>query len=135
MKIVYDESMSEKISGYILIVVGIIIISASAYSAYAIFTKKAQPADLFNFQPIGIDTNQLLGSALPPEIADRMLNQANAPKTEIIPAALINDSSNIFAHLLLMGFLASIGYKLASLGIMLVRPIVVKLKSKEVTTE
>ena len=127
--------MSEKIIGYILIVLGIIIISASTYSAYSVFTKKAQPVELFSFQPIGIDTNQLLGSSLPPEFAGLMQKQTNASKTEIVPAALINDSSNIFAHLLLMGFLASVGYKLASLGVMLVRPIVVKLKAKEINTK
>jgi len=34
-----------------------------------------------------------------------------------------------------MGFLMSMGAKLATLGVQLVRPIVVKLKAKEVTTE
>lgn len=137
--------MPEKVTGYILIIIGIVAIILSAFSVYQVFTKKSQPVKLFNFKGISLDPSQLINQDLaqnlptnfPPEALE-LLNQQNRPLTkpaEIISPELLNDSSNIFAHLFLMGFIASVGFKLASLGVMLVRPIVVKLKAKEITTE
>lgn len=122
--------MSEKVIGYILLVFGIITIIFSGYSVYSVFTKRAKPVQLFTFKGIGLDANQLISNSLPPEAAT-LLKPGN--KQEIIPADLLNDSSNIFAHLLLMGFIGSVGYKIASLGVQLTRPIVVKLNTKEAT--
>lgn len=128
--------MNEKTIGYSLIIVGIVTILFSATSVYLVFTKKSEPVKLFNFKGIGLDVGGFFADSLPPE-ASQMLsqNRGKSPSTEIISADLINDTSNIFAHLFLMGFVASVGYKLASLGVMLVRPIVVKLKAKEVTAD
>ena len=124
--------MSEKILGYTLLTVGILTILFSAFSVYSIFTKKSKPAQLFNFQGLGIDASQMFSQSLPPGVASLMPNPpAGGQKTELIPGSMLNESSNIFAHLLLMGFIASIGFKLASLGTMLVRPINVKLKTNE----
>ena len=103
--------MSEKIIGYTLLVCGIAIILFTAFNVYFVFTKQAQPIQLFNFPAVSLD---LIPGAKP---------------TEILPADVLNQSSNIFAHLLLMGFMASIGQKLATLGVQLVRPIVVKSSS------
>lgn len=126
--------MSEKVIGYILIVVGILTMLLTALSVYQVFTKKAKPVELFNFKPISVDAGQILAGSLPPE-ADQFVNQ-DAPsfKQELVPADILNETSNIFAHIFLMGFIMSLGQKLASLGIQLVRPIVVKLKAKEVTS-
>src|SRR3989344_5534149 len=122
--------MSERILGYALLTIGIVVMVLSGLSVYQVFTKKTQPVKLFNFTGINIDLAQMTANQLtnlPPEMS-QFINQgsnekSNAYKTEILPADLINDSSNIFAHLLLMGFIASIGFKLAQLGTLLVRPI------------
>lgn len=128
--------MNEKVIGYSLVIIGILTILFSAISVYLVFTKKSEPVKLFNFQGIGLDLASLFSDSLPPETSKLLnQNQGKSTRTEIISADLVNDTSNIFAHLLLMGFIASMGYKLASLGVMLVRPIVVKLKAKEVTTD
>ena len=109
--------MSEKIVGYTLLCCGIAIILVSAFNVYFVFTGQAQPVHLFNFPAISLDMSKSLGVVLP----------ASKP-TELVPADMLNQTSNVFAHLFLMGFIASIGEKLASLGVQLVRPIVVKLK-------
>lgn len=130
--------MTEKIIGYVLLIIGVVIIIFSAISVWGVFTKKTQPVQLFNFEGISLDVGgivqQNLSQSLPPEAAGLLKQQASSQPTEIIPPDLINDSSNIFAHLILMGFIASIGFKIASLGVMLVRPVVVKLKAKEEMT-
>ena len=109
--------MSEKIIGYTLLVCGIAIILFTAFNVYFVFTKQAQSIQLFNFPAISLDMSQSLGVPLP-----------KSKPTELISADILNQSSNVFAHLFLMGFIASIGQKLANLGVQLVRPIVVKLK-------
>jgi hypothetical protein len=108
--------MTEKVVGYILLVGGILLILFSGYSVYSVFTKRAQPTQLFNFEGISLNVSQPI-----PGVKE-------VPKTELISGNILNDSSNIFAHLFLMGFVAATGYKLASIGAMLVRPIKVKLK-------
>lgn len=125
--------MSEKILGYILLALGIMIIIYSAISVYMVFTKQSRPVELFDLPAVSLNANQLLSGALPPE-AQGLLQQSSGTKAELVSAELLNETSNIFAHLMLMGFLASIGAKLASLGTQLVRPIVVHLKAKEVET-
>ncbi len=120
--------MSEKIIGYSLLIIGILVIVFSGVNVWGVFTKKTQPVQLFNFKGVSLDLGGVISQSLPQEA--KGLVKPSVP-TEIIPPDLINDSSNIFAHLVLMGFIASIGFKLASLGVMMVRPIVVKLKAKE----
>lgn len=105
--------MTEKILGYALLGVGIFLIIIAAVSVFMVFTKQAVPVQLFQLQGISLN----LGPQL--------------PSTEIIPAAMVNDSSNLFAHIVLMGFIAGVGQKLASLGVQLVRPIVVKLNEQK----
>lgn len=124
--------MSEKIIGYLLLVVGILIIVASAFSTYAVYTDKTEPVKLFHFKPISLNTNEIIAANLPAEMSGSLTQQpTQVQQTELIPAEMLNDTTNIFAHLFLMGFIASVGYKIASLGTQLIRPIVVKMKAKE----
>lgn len=116
--------MKDKIVGYILLLAGIIIIIFSAFNTYLVFTKKAEPIQLFSFNGLSIKPSQFMPVNL---------QISSESKVEVVSSEMINLSSNIFAHLMLMGFLATIGFKIASLGIMLIRPVVVNLKAKEVT--
>jgi len=122
--------MSERVTGFILLAIGIGIICFSAINVFSVFTGKLKPYALFNFPSITLDASNLVGSDLPPEDANALKSGGNAPKLELVQASVLNDTGNIFAHLLLMGFIASIGYKIGSLGAMLARPLVVKLKTK-----
>lgn len=115
--------MSEKVVGYSLLAIGIVIILFSALSVYMVFTKRVMPIDLFSFPGISVE--------VPRENTDATTQSTQ--KTELISPAMLNESSNLFAHLMLMGFMASIGSKIAAIGVSMVRPIVVKLKAKEET--
>lgn len=114
--------MNEKIAGYILLVSGILVIAFAAWSVFSVFTKKSTPVQLFSFSGISLDASKLTGGAVP---------QSKDSQMELIPSSLLNDTSNIFAHLFLMGFIAGIGHKIASLGVMLLRPVEVKVRTKE----
>ncbi|MCL4389907.1 MAG: hypothetical protein M1484_01415 [Patescibacteria group bacterium] len=102
--------MIEKITGYSLLAVGIAAIVFAAFNVYFVFTKQALPIQVFNFPAVSME---LVPGTKP---------------VELVSADMLNQSSNLLAHLLLMGFIASIGQKLASLGVQLLRPIVVKVK-------
>lgn len=122
--------MAEKITGYLLLLIGITIIVLSGYSVYSVFTKQSQPVKLFNFNGISINVGQIVMGNLPADVAQFAPKNQSPQTTEIISPQMLNDSSNIFAHYILMGFIASLGFKLASLGVMLIRPIVVKLRTQ-----
>ena len=123
--------ISDRIIGYILFIAGILLILYSAFNVYKVFTKGFEPVRLFEFQGIGLDAGSLIGSDLSPE-QKALLNQSGSQtKLEIVPASLINQTSNVLAHLLLMGFVASVGYKIANLGILMLRPVFVKLIGKD----
>lgn len=110
--------MTEKIVGYSLLIIGVFVIIFCGLNVLFVFTGKALPIQPFNFPGVSLDLSQSLG--LP--------KTAGVKPTELISADMLNQSSNLFTHLFLMGFLAGIGQKLASLGVQLVRPIVVKSK-------
>jgi hypothetical protein len=119
--------MSEKAVGYSLLTIGLLVIAFAAFSVYQVFTKQASPVQLFSFNNISIDVGQMLGGGVIPQGATK--------PTEILSANMINDTSNVFAHLFLMGFVASIGQKIANIGVNLVRTIKVEIKTKEVPVE
>lgn len=126
--------MSERVTGYGLLISGVVLMLFSLASVLLVFTGTIPPVKLFNYQGISFDLGSMLGVNL-----DALQNPGGPttkPATkpaELIPGNLINDTSNLFAHLMLMGFLASIGFKLAQLGVQMLRPIVVKLKVKDGT--
>lgn len=121
--------MSEKILGYLLLLLGLGIIFVSTLSAYRVLTKKEAPIQLFNFSGISLKPTQMLGSSLPPQLLSQI--KGSESPIEILSPQILNDTSNIFVHLMFMGFFVSVGFKIASLGAMLVRPIVVKAKGIE----
>jgi hypothetical protein len=117
--------MTEKIIGYLLISTGLIIMVMSGFNVYSVFTKQTKPVQFFSFSGIGINPSQLVGGQTPVQF---QAQAGQAKSVEIISPEMINDTSNLFAHVFLMGFIVSLGYKIASLGVKLVRPVVVKLR-------
>jgi hypothetical protein len=128
--------MTDKVTGYLLVVIGLIIILFSGFSVYQVFTAKEKPVDLFHFDGISLNLSSLLGSGegLSSEQQAALEKQKSQIKPqEIVSAQLLNESSNLAAHIFLMGFIASIGYKVASLGVQFVRPIIVKVRESKET--
>jgi hypothetical protein len=97
----------------------------SATSVFLVFSHQSQPVQLFNLSSFSLDLSQLSGYSYPGDT-----KQSSSP-TELFPASAMNDVANLSAHFILMGFLVSVGYKVASLGVQMLRPIEVQLKSIE----
>jgi len=125
------RGMSEKVIGYILLTIGFLVLIFSAFNVYQVFTGQIKPVQLFNFEGISLNLGNMLGTGEGMTAEQQIaLNQQKAQiaPQELISSDLLNESSNLAAHLFLMGFMASIGYKIGSLGIQMLRPIVVKVR-------
>jgi len=117
--------------GYVLIALGILVIFYSVVSVYSVFSSKSRPVELFKLAGISLDMSGMFEGSLSPEQQRSLKDSGASFKSEIVAPEVLNQPLNFSFHLLLMGFIASAGYKLASLGVMLVRPIKVKLKLEE----
>lgn len=118
--------MSEKVTGYLFIAIGFIVIIFAAYSVYSVFTASAEPAQLFNFEGVSLPLSALMGEGA--------VVSTPSAEIEIFPGEILNKTTNVFAHLFLMGFLASVGFKIAQLGTALVRPIIVKANGNKMAS-
>lgn len=121
--------MSEKIIGYVLLAFGVSLLLLSAFEVYSVFTGKTSPYPIFNLSPVLLDLSSLVTIDLPEEQL-RALKDKNNLKTELVSSDVLNKPLNLFAFIIFMGFIANIGFKLASLGVMFLRPIKINLKTK-----
>lgn len=117
--------MGDRITGYILLFLGIGIVFFTLFNVYRIFTKKAKPVQIFTFDAISLDLTNIAAQNAPQVKSGDL-------KTEILPADVLNTSLNLIAHLFLMGFVGSTGFKISHIGTLLIRPIKVTLKEKVV---
>ena len=115
--------MQERIVGYLLLVIGLIVIAFSSFSIYQVFTRSSQPIQLFDLKALNIDASSLLGN-------DTVkLNRNENLKLEIISKEDLDKTFNVIAHVILMTFFVNVGARVASLGISLIHPI--KVVSKQ----
>lgn len=117
--------MSEKIAGYLLLLVGLVAIALASFNVYQVFTKQSRPMALFELKGVSIDISQYLPS-------DPLRTPSTTPPAELFPASDLNLISNLTAHYLLMSFFIGVGAKVSSLGISLLRPIEVKVDKSRV---
>lgn len=124
------------IIGYVLLFCGIMVMIASLFQLYQVYTKKAQPIQFFNFEGIKIDPSSF-APKMDMSPLQELQRKSGLPVTsttqttptepvEIFPAKMLNDSANLSAFFFLMGFLLNFGFKIAQLGIKMVRPVYVK---------
>lgn len=122
----------EKIAGYILLIVGVLFILGGALNIYLIFAGHSSPVQIFHFPSVSIDLSSALLSSLPAQLR---ATAPAVPPTEIMSGETISATANLVGHLLLMGFMLNVGYKLASLGVQLLRPIIIQGKTVEKGSE
>lgn len=118
--------MNEKAIGYILLTAGILLMCGALLQVFLVFTGKTNPASVFSVAAPQVSLDTFM-PALP---AGLPIPQANTRGIELIPTDTFNKLLNMFATIFLMGFVLSFGVKIASLGVMMLRPIVVKVSGK-----
>lgn len=130
--------MTEKIVGYTLLAIGLIVLGFSGLNMIDLVTGKVRPIEFFHFEAVNVDLEGIVrGSlpieSLPPEVVALVAGKPTQP-TELLSADLLNQPANFIVHLSIMGILAGVGQKIASLGVMMLRPIQVHLKENSEKT-
>lgn len=124
--------MDSKVVGYLLLISGLILVVLSLYSVYQVFNRKTQPIQLFNQQGISLDLRQFLGPSLSPSLD--LVTPSPSSQLELLSADSLNRMFNLTFHLVFMGFVSTVGFRLGTLGNQFLRPIIVDLKSIEKTS-
>ncbi len=129
--------MTEKTTGYILLIIGIIIMIFATIQIILVFTGKANPIDIFQYEKSSttssadLDLNTLLM-----QMQSGSAQSSNSlPSLPFLDPEVINKSLNLLVYYLIMQFLLGLGYKFASLGIQLIRPLNITLKNRTLTQE
>lgn len=117
--------MTERTIGYILLGVGILIMIFATWQIISIITGNAKPLTIINYKApeSSISTDSLLGQLPGGQSGSITMPQLFDPKA-------INDIINLSIYYLVMQFLLGLGYKFSSLGVSMLRPIVVQIKNK-----
>lgn len=116
--------MKEKVTGYTLLIIGIVIMIFSVTGVYMVFSGKTDAFKVFSLPPITLDLSGLMATENPEM---ELPPQANL-ETELVKSEVLNSPLNLIAHLLFMGFLLNAGFKISSLGVQMLRPIKVKVR-------
>lgn len=109
---------TEKIIGYVLLAVGIIMIIFAVYSMYDVFTGGAQPPPVVKMETISISPPAVPGVEVPPA------------KIELVSGSEISKFTNLTLWYMLMLFIVSAGNKIAGIGVKLAREIKVEVKGE-----
>ena len=100
-----------KIIGYVLLTIGVLLIAVPLWQTYNIFTGKATPAQVF-MRPASLTVNQNVGAL---DIGGQIQNSL----IKILPIDLIDNTLNLTSWLLLMWILIYGGGKIAEIGVKL----------------
>ncbi len=116
--------MDSKVTGYILLVVGLIIILFASFQVIQVLTGNQTPIQVIHSQGISVDLSQLAAS----QGATQPIPSGQT--AELISSKDLNEFTNLTLHYLLMTFLVSVGFRVSNLGVNLIRTITVKLNQK-----
>src|SRR3972149_2643810 len=114
---------SEKLLGYVLLLIGLVFILVATFSIYRVLTGKSTPPKIFDvesptFNLPTANLNVPEGVNLPEGFA---VSQSNNNSIKIIPDEVYNTVLNMGINYLAMMFIASSGAKIAGIGIKLIK--------------
>ena len=100
---------TEKIIGYILLTLGVILLLFSIFEMVNVYTGNASPPNLFNLSDISLPLGQ------------------DGSNISLIQGAQLSQLPNLFFWFILMGFVLFAGGKIASLGVSMIKEIQVEI--------
>jgi len=107
--------MTNKILGYVLLAVGVLMIIIPIINTYNIFTGKAMPAQVFTRPPSLQVKDNISVTDIPGQIQNALV--------KALPVDFINNSLNLVTWLLLGWILVYGGGKVADIGIKLLKEV------------
>jgi len=106
---------NEKIVGYILLTLGVILLLFSIFEMINVYTGNVSPPNLFNLSDISLPSGP------------------DGTNITLIQGAQLNQLPNLFFWFILMGFVMFAGGKIASLGVSMIKDIKVEVKDPLLT--
>lgn len=137
--------MTEKITGYTLLAIGIIIMIFAAIQIIMVFTGKAQPIGIFTMEKDepaptkpaeqqAMSQEELMKKIQTGDYSSLLANSSGFGGLGI-DATSINKMLNLTIYYLIMQFLLGLGYKLASLGVQMVRPLKIEVQRNSLASD
>lgn len=141
--------MDEKMTGYVLLTLGVIVMVFGLIQLGLLVTRVIKPFPTFAFSEVFMRLDQAAasgrGQVLPnapvpePTGSARTTVRKASPTGEspvrtdvVVSPAVVNEVLNFGLYILFTTLLSQMGYKLASLGVRLIRPITVKLNASDI---
>ena len=106
---------TNKIIGYILLLIGVLLIALPLWQTYNIFTGKAMPTQVFT-KPVALQVDE---KASPLDIPKQIQNAL----IRVIPIDFIDNTLNLTAWLILMWILIYGGGKVADIGVKMLKEV------------
>jgi hypothetical protein len=101
----------DKIIGYTLLILGVILLLFSIYEMVNVYTGNASPPNLFNLSDVSLSTGQ------------------NGINATAIQGTQLSQLPNLFFWFILMTFVVFAGGKIASLGVNMLKDIKVEVQN------
>jgi len=139
-----DEMTTEKIIGYSLLGLGIIFMFFATFQIVLTFTGKVSPFQIIKSTPQ--KNNQNTANSFDKSNPEELLKQAQQDPLSLLSSGggvdlsnfidqkAINNMLNLTVHYFIMQFLLGLGYKLASLGVQMVRPLKISIDKNRLTS-
>jgi hypothetical protein len=109
-----------KITGLVLLFLGLGIIFYSLYVSFDVFTGKSQPPAIFSLQEVKIQETKKEVGANPEETQTQLAKDVLSKQLqEMIPADYLQKTFNLVTWSIFIGILVLIGSNIAGLGIKL----------------
>ena len=106
---------TNKTIGYVLLLIGVLLIALPLWQTYNIFTGKAMPAQVFT-KPIALQVDE---KASPLDIPKQIQNAL----IKVIPIDFVDNTLNLGTWLFLMWILIYGGGKVADIGVKMIKEV------------
>ena len=113
----------ERIVGYVLLALGIVVMVFAAIQIVMVFTNKANPIEFFTSESIIMQ-----------QVESEDIGGGSLSIPQLIDPELLNNVLNMTVYFLIMNFLLGLGFKIANLGVQLVRPIKIEVRNNQVAS-
>lgn len=112
----------KKIFGWVLLVIGLIIIFGSLYFSFNVFMGRSEAPEIFKLEKANEKTEEVdLSGFSPEEIQDQMQKVIEEQISNIMPAEFTSKLFNLISWSIFAGILIFAGSRVSSIGIRLMR--------------
>lgn len=115
--------MVQKLIGYLLLMLGLFVMLICLSNIYGLYAKNIETVSFFDLDAIVLKNNISLDN-FPENVRPLLQKSINeTPPMVLMNKKDINDTTNFFAHIFLVGFIMNGGYLFAKIGTKMIREV------------